>query len=138
MPDNLRLSTGQLESIVEHSRANQPEEACGILAGDSDGMVRKVYLMENIEHSRSLYMMDAREQFQVFDEIDNNGLELVGIFHSHPHSEPLPSARDCKLAFYPDSVYLIVSLMNEKPESRAFRIVDMQVEEVEIVIVDPT
>ena len=136
MPGRLRLSAAQLETIIEHARANQPEEACGILAGDADGRVRQVFAMENAEHSRTFYMMDSREQFQVFDQIEREGLDLLAIFHSHPHSEAYPSAHDRELAYYPDSLYLIISLMNAKPDYHAFRIVDGAVEETEIVIED--
>jgi len=134
MPKDLRLSRGQLDTIINHSRSCKPEEACGILAGDLDGTVRQVYTMENIEHSQTLYMMDSQEQFRVFDEMEKNGLELVAIFHSHPHSDPVPSARDCELAFYPESLYLILSLQNDKPVARSFHIVDSKVEPVDIIV----
>jgi len=136
MPDALRLTRTQLNTIIDHARAHKPEEACGILAGDSDGTVRRVYTMQNAEHSSTFYMMDSREQFQVFDEIEREGLDLVAIFHSHPHSPAVPSGRDKELAFYPDSLYLIISLMNDEPESHAYKIVGEKVEEVKIVIED--
>lgn len=135
MSDILRLSPAQYEVIIEHARSCEPEEACGILGG-YDGSVEQVYLMENAEHSDSFYMMDSREQFRVFDEIEKEGLELVGIFHSHPHSPPYPSAQDLELAFYPDAFYMIVSLMGDVPETRVFRIVQKQVAEVELVLED--
>ena len=136
MPGTLRLSPAQLEAIIQHARANQPEEACGILAGDKQGRVRRVYRMENAEHSRTFYKMDSREQFQVFDEIEREGMSLLAIFHSHPHSDAYPSEQDRKLAFYPDSFYLIISLMNQEPDLHAFRIVDGSVEETGLLIVD--
>lgn len=136
MPETLRLSPAQYQSIIDHARACQPEEACGVLAGDGRGAIRKVFLMENAEHSDSFYMMDPNEQFQVFDEIEREGLELAAIFHSHPYSPPLPSARDMELAFYPDAFYLIVSLMDEEPRGRAFRIAGGEVEEVELMLTE--
>ncbi|MHB1382256.1 MAG: M67 family metallopeptidase, partial [Thermoleophilia bacterium] len=90
MSDALRLSPDQYQSIIDHARSCQPEEACGILAGEADGVTRKVFLMENTEHSDVFYMMDSREQFEVFDAIERDGLRLLAIFHSHPHSPPLP------------------------------------------------
>lgn len=98
--------------------------------------VRRVFLMENAEHSATFYMMDSREQFQVFDEMEKEGLELVAIFHSHPHSPAVPSGTDLELAFYPDSLYLIVSLMEGEPDSHVFRIVNQKVSEAEIEIVE--
>lgn len=134
MPNRLRLSPAQLESVYEHARFCQPEEACGILAGDGDGQVLRVFPMENAEHSQNFYLMDSQEQFQVFDEMKNEGLTLVAIFHSHPHSPAYPSRQDMDLAFYPDSVYFIVSLMNAEPESHAFKIVNGKVREIDIVM----
>jgi proteasome lid subunit RPN8/RPN11 len=134
MSDTLRLSPAQYQSVIDHARDCKPEEACGILAGDSDGRVTRVFLMENAEHSDVFYVMDSAEQFKVFDEIEREGLELVGIFHSHPHSPPLPSAEDMELAFYPEAFYLIVSLMGEEPEARVFRIAEGKVAEVDLVL----
>lgn len=134
MPEELRLSEGQHTAIIKHVRRNAPEEACGILAGDSDGTVRKVFLMENIEHSPDFYMLDSSEQFKVFKAMENEGMELLAIFHSHPHSAAVPSARDMELAFYPDSLYLIISLAGGAPESHAYSIVGGSVREVRIYL----
>lgn len=90
--------------------------------------------MENTEHSDVFYMMDSREQFEVFDAIERDGLKLLAIFHSHPHSPPRPSAKDMELAFYPDAFYLIVSLMHEEPEARVFRMIDGAVQEAELAL----
>lgn len=134
MSETLRLTPEQYQSIIDHARACRPEEACGILAGGGGSDVQRVFLMENAEHSDSFYMMDSREQFRVFDAIEKEGLELLAIFHSHPHSPPYPSAQDMELAFYPEALYLIVSLMGREPEGRVFRIVDSRVKEVELNI----
>ena len=134
MPAALSLTRAQLGSIYDHALRHRPEEACGILAGDADGRVRRVFEMENAEHSSSFYMMDSQEQFQVFDQIEQDGLQLVGIFHSHPHSPAYPSARDCELAFYPDALYMIVSLMDGRPASRAFSIREGTVEEARLLV----
>jgi proteasome lid subunit RPN8/RPN11 len=138
MPDLLRLSRAQLEAIVGHARTHTPEEACGILAGtvrDGIRVVQRVFLMENSEHSSTFYMMDSREQFEVFDSMQKDDLQLVAIFHSHPHSPAVPSGVDLELAFYPDSLYLIVSLMNLEPESHAYRIVDGTVTEAGLEVI---
>jgi proteasome lid subunit RPN8/RPN11 len=136
MSPALRLSPAQLATVIEHARASKPEEACGILAGDSEGNVKRVFCMENAEHSSTFYTMDSSEQFRVFDELRQEELELVAIFHSHPHSPAIPSMQDLELAFYPDSVYLIVSLMDDVPECQAYTMVDGQAEEVGINIVE--
>lgn len=140
MSDILRLTGSQMESIVAHARACKPEEACGILAGDlrQNGVrvVEQVFLMENARHSSTFYLMDSQEQFQVFDDMQKRGLEPVAIFHSHPHSPAYPSGVDLDLAFYPDSLYLIVSLAGDEPEGRVFRIVDGKIEDAQLAIID--
>ena len=136
MAENLRLSPAQLETIIGHARDCRPEEACGVLAGDSEGRVIKVFLMENAEHSEVFYQMDSEEQFQVFDEMEREALDLVAIFHSHPHPPAFPSERDRELAFYPDAVYLIVSLMKSEPECHAFRIEEGNTREIDIFMED--
>lgn len=132
----LRLSLAQLEAVIAHALSRAPEEACGILAGDDTGAVKRVFAMQNADRSETTYAMDSREQFEVFDEIRSEGLELLAIFHSHPSSEAYPSARDLELAFYPEAYYLIVSLMEIDPVCRAFRIVDGEVKETGFVLND--
>ena len=79
--------------------------------------------MENIEKSSSSYLMAPEEQLRVFREIEEEGLELSAIYHSHPHSPAFPSQRDVDYAFYPGSLILIVSLMDQKfPQIGAFQI----------------
>ncbi|MHB9053262.1 MAG: M67 family metallopeptidase [Thermoleophilia bacterium] len=136
MAESLRLSPAQLETIIGHARSCRPEEACGVLAGDRDGRVLRVFLMENAEHSEVFYQMDSQEQFQVFDEMERESLDLVSIFHSHPHSPAFPSEHDRGLAFYPDAVYLIVSLMDDEPDCRAFRIEEGSIREIDILTED--
>lgn len=122
-----------VSEIISHCRKVYPHEACGILAG-KDGVVKKVYTMTNIENSGVSYMMEPREQFTVIKEMRKEGLDMVGIYHSHPYSDAYPSPRDVKLAFYTEPVYVIVSLINE-PKIRAFTINEDGVNEVEMKVV---
>ncbi len=68
------------------------------------------------------YVIDPREQLKAFRSIDAAGEELVGIYHSHPVSQPYPSPTDRAEAHYRDAFYVLVSLRTGKPEVRAFRI----------------
>lgn len=113
---------------MEHARREYPLESCGILAGKK-GKITKVYSMENIEKSSFSYLMDPEEQLRVFREIEKDGLELSAIYHSHPHSVAFPSPKDVAQAFYPDSLILIISLIDEKiPEICAFQIEDRNIQ----------
>lgn len=133
MPE-LILSQEQLDKIISHCRSEFPNEACGILSG-KDNIVEKVYKMTNIDKSNVSYMMDPKEQFQVMKEMRNYGNKMVAIYHSHPHSPAFPSAKDVNLAFYSDAVYVIVGLTdNERPEIKAFEIIESKISEVKIEV----
>jgi proteasome lid subunit RPN8/RPN11 len=94
---------------------------------------RKMYPITNTDHSPLSYLMDPGEQFRALKEMRKNGDEMVAIYHSHPHSRAYPSARDRALAFYSDPVYLIIGLADpERPEMRAFRMLDGTVTEIPI------
>lgn len=131
----LAISESILGDMVAHCRACAPHEACGILAGVGTE-VSLLYTMENAEHSPVGYAMDPREQFRVMKDMRERQLAMVAIFHSHPSSEAMPSAKDVGLAFYDDCLYVIVSLVVEPPAVKAFSIRDGQFREV-VVQVSP-
>ena len=111
------------EEMLAHARGEYPNECCGLLAG-RNGTVTKVYRMTNTHHSPVSYFMDAKEQFAVFKEMRTEGSDLVAIFHSHPHTQAYPSKTDVGLAYYPEALYIIISLQDRNPAVNAFRIVD--------------
>jgi proteasome lid subunit RPN8/RPN11 len=128
----LRIPRPFADAIVEHARSEHPNEACGLIAG-GNGEATRLFAMSNAERSPVIYRMEPSEQLRVFNEIDRDGLDLVGIYHSHTRSPAYPSATDVSLAYYPDAVYLIVSLANmEAPELRGFRITDGKVTEIDL------
>lgn len=130
---SLRLPRSFADAIVDHARTEHPNEACGLLAG-RDGVATKFYAMTNAERSPVLFRMDPAEQLRVFREIDEQDLELVGIYHSHTRSPAYPSATDVSLAYFPEAVYLIVSLADAEPVLRGYRIVDERIDEVSLLI----
>ena len=132
----LYLQQNHVQEIIEHARAEKPHEACGLIAG-LRGRAVKLYHGTNVdENKRVRYSMDPKEILKVWRDIDDNDWELLAIYPSHPHPLAHPSSTDFSLAFYPDSHYVIVSLMEpEEPSLRAFRIVDGQITEVEIKVV---
>lgn len=122
------------DEMVEHGLAAFPNEACGLLAG-KEGRPVRFFAMTNRDASPVSYRLDPKEQLRAFEEMDDEGLDLLGIFHTHTHSEAYPSETDRRQAFYPEAAYLVMSLSDRaNPELRAFRIVDDQVEEEELRI----
>ncbi len=118
--------------IIEQAKAEHPNEACGLLGG-ADGGATRLFRMANAERSPVIYRMEPSEQLKVFNEIDADGMDLVGIYHSHTRSPAYPSSTDVSLAYYPEAVYLIVSLADmDKPDLRGFRIEEGKVTEIEV------
>jgi proteasome lid subunit RPN8/RPN11 len=130
----VRIRRAFLDEIIQHGRDEFPNECCGIVATD-DGEAVKVFRATNAEASPVRYSLDPREQYRITMEIERQGWELAAIYHSHTRSEAYPSQTDVNLAFYPDALYLIVSLRKpDQPEVRAFRIADERIEEVALSV----
>jgi [CysO sulfur-carrier protein]-S-L-cysteine hydrolase len=131
----VHLRNEQRDEIVAHAREDLPNECCGIVAAEN-GRAVKVFRATNAEASPVRYGLDPREQYQIMTEIDRSGWTLGAIYHSHTRSPAYPSQTDVNLAFYPDALYLIVSLEDpERPDLRAFRIVDQKIDEVALEVV---
>jgi proteasome lid subunit RPN8/RPN11 len=110
------------DELVAHARADLPNECCGMISG-RDGVALRVHRASNSESSPFMYVMEPREQMRIMDAIDDAGEDLLAIYHSHTRSAAYPSRTDVELAFYPEPLYLIVSLADpEAPEIRGYRI----------------
>ena len=132
----IKLPKKVYDSMMNHAKTCYPNEACGILAGKSDGSATHFFPMRNVDESSISYFMDPKEQLRVFKEMRELKVEMLGIFHSHVASQAYPSQKDVRLAFYPDMSYLIVSLSDKKkPVLRSFKIQEEVVTEEEIQIV---
>lgn len=131
-----RIEKRYVEEMVAHAKAEKPNECCGILAGE-DGRIVKLYRATNIEASPYRYNVDPRELLKIHEEIDTNGWQFSGIYHSHTFSEAYPSPTDVSLAFWPDALYFLVSLADaHNPVVRAFRIIDGKVTEERLEAVE--
>jgi proteasome lid subunit RPN8/RPN11 len=130
----MRIASELVEDMIAHARADAPNECCGMIAA-ADGEATRVYRAANAAASPLRYEFDGREQLRIQTEIEDAGWDLGAIYHSHTRSPPLPSQTDINLATYPDALYVIVGVHGQEPEVRAFRIVDEQVEEVELSVV---
>lgn len=129
----LILTADQWAAIRDHLTVQSPQEACGLLAG-REGRTLKVYLISNSERSPTRFVMEPAELLRAFEDIDENGWDLIGIFHSHPAGPPIPSPTDVAEAYYPDSAYLICSPGIDGWQARAFEIRDGQTQEIPIRI----
>jgi aspartate-semialdehyde dehydrogenase len=127
------------DQMIRHAREGAPHEVCGIVAGEN-GHFNRVYPARNVAGNPAVtYEIDPHEQLRIFREIDEADWEVAGIYHSHPASPAYPSPTDMRLAFYPDAVYFITSLMQpDRPILRAFRLDQERktIDELDIVFID--
>jgi proteasome lid subunit RPN8/RPN11 len=131
----LRISRELLDDVIAHAREDAPNECCGMIAS-SDGEAVAVHRARNTAASPFRYEMDGMEQYRIQTEIEDAGLQLGAIYHSHTRSAPEPSQTDINLAFYPEALYVIVGLKGPVPDVRAWRIVDGAVSEAQLEIED--
>jgi [CysO sulfur-carrier protein]-S-L-cysteine hydrolase len=123
------------DDMVAHALEGRPNEVCGLLAGHGDRVTRS-FRARNKEASPVRYEIEPTDLLRIFREIDDADLEHVGMYHSHTHTQAYPSATDIRLAYYPDALYFIVSLLDERaPHVRAFRIRDGEITEEPIDLV---
>ncbi|HEX5613994.1 MAG TPA: M67 family metallopeptidase [Acidimicrobiia bacterium] len=135
----LRLTRAQYEVIVGHCYDGLPDEACGLLTGpflrgEPDGRVRGVHPCANADASARTYTVDSRDLLRVMREADAHGDEIIGVWHSHTHTDAYPSLTDVRQAADPTWVYVIVSLRDDAPVLRAYRIRGDDVAEVPVTL----
>ena len=109
--------------MIAHAYDGYPLEACGLLVGKGNTVHRFVPCTNEAASAR-IYSIPGKELLRAERSADDDGLEVIGVFHSHTHSEPYPSPTDVAQAPDPGWHYVIVSLKREAPETRSYRIVD--------------
>jgi proteasome lid subunit RPN8/RPN11 len=134
-----RIARAALQQMLDAARENSVHECCGLLAGRA-GSITNAFPARNALGSATAYEITPEELFTIFREIRAQNLEFLGIYHSHPQKENIPSATDIARAYYPDAVYFIISPSLDAPRPiRGFRIRDGKVEEVQIrEVIDPS
>ncbi len=121
MGEGIALGPAVYLELVERAREALPNEACGLGAG-TNGVIRRLYPLSNTAASPERYTVDPAEQLQAYRSIDNDGLQCLAVYHSHPATPARPSATDLAEAYDPHVAYIIVSLAADAPAVRAFEI----------------
>lgn len=119
--------------MLAHAIAGIPLEACGLFAG-TDSVVERFYPTENEAQSAKVYTVPGKEFLRADRDADDNGWELLGVMHSHTHTDAYPSPTDVAQAPDPNWHYVIVSLRDDLPSLRSYRIIDGVIEEERVVI----
>jgi len=135
------IGAAVLQEVIDAARAAVPNEAAGVLVSDryfgDGGAATRFVVLRNAAESPYRYMIDPQEQLTVWTQIEDGGEVVWAIVHSHVASSAEPSQTDVGLAFFPDSLYVIVSLMDdERPTARAWSIVDGAVSEVALLVTE--
>ncbi|MCI7759954.1 MAG: M67 family metallopeptidase [[Eubacterium] saphenum] len=134
----IKLKKADFERIVEHARAELPNEACGLIAGRVDGevkVVEKVYFLTNVDQSNEHFSLDPKEQLAAVKDMRANGLAPLGNWHSHPESPSRPSEEDKRLAYDSKASYMILSLMEKTPVLNSFKIEGESAEKEQLELV---
>jgi proteasome lid subunit RPN8/RPN11 len=130
----LKIRRRDYQTMLDQLNEAYPLEACGLMAGKA-GMVHRLYPVANRLASPVEYDMDPQEQVDAMLDLEEKGWDLLAIYHSHPVGPDVPSTTDIAKSYYPDTLYIIVSLKNrQNPIVRAFNIVDGHVSETSIKI----
>ena len=128
----LVIDAATWDALVEHAWSDFPYEVCGLLGVEPDGTLHH-WTITNDERSMTYYVMNPRELLKAMREIEDNEWGMV-IYHSHTHTQAYPSETDIRLAAYPEATYAIVTLQDrDRPDIRAFRILDGEVVERPVV-----
>jgi proteasome lid subunit RPN8/RPN11 len=133
----LALPATIAEELIAHARADAPNEACGLLAGDlATGVATAYHPARNADASPYVYTVHPDDLVRIVFGIEDAGDDLLAIFHSHTHTPAVPSPTDRRQAMYPDAFYLLATLSDpdaSPAESlRAWRIRDGEATEVSL------
>ncbi|MDR1007576.1 MAG: M67 family metallopeptidase [Campylobacteraceae bacterium] len=130
----IKIPKNIYEAMIKHAKTKAPIEACGYLAG-IDGEVKALYEMTNADNSEEHFSFVPEEQFEVFKKASGLGLRLIACYHSHPITPARPSNEDIRLAYDPNISYIIISLAQDTPDLKSFKIKNGEVtkEEVEVL-----
>lgn len=117
----LLIPTPILDAMVDHCRAEAPLECCGILGGVAP-RVSSFHPLQNTDASEIHYQADPRDLIEAVTALRARGAEILAIYHSHPRWAAIPSRTDLRENYYGDVPRIIVSLLDEPPEVRVWRL----------------
>ena len=121
----LRLTDATYDDMVAHALDELPNEACGLVgAAPGTAKIERVYRCRNAAASSRLYEVEPLDHLKADRDAEARGLEIVGVYHSHTHTDAYPSPTDVKQAPDPGWHYVLVSLKDAEPVLRSYRIVD--------------
>jgi proteasome lid subunit RPN8/RPN11 len=135
---SIRVQAGVLAAIDAHARAEAPRECCGLLLGTANDLERTIQRAEstrNLASTSTRYDIDPADHFRILREARRSGLTILGAYHSHPQSVPIPSPTDLAEG-WPNFLYVITTLLNIEPRLRGYYLEGAAYREVRLVTID--
>lgn len=130
----MRIARALYDEMLAHAQADAPNECCGLVA-TRDGEAVRVHRTENTAASPLRFVIDPQELYRTYTAIEDDGLELGVIYHSHTRTEPYPSQTDINFAKgWPGVRWLIFGLAGDEPTARIYDIRDGEVSELELQV----
>jgi proteasome lid subunit RPN8/RPN11 len=123
----LTVNVSQRDAMVATCIRALPNEGCGLLLGTTEGLVHEVVASANVADSAKVYEIDPTVLLRATRRADAEGLEVIGVFHSHTHSAAYPSPTDIRQAPDPSWHYVLISLVDVPADVRSFRVIDGEV-----------
>jgi proteasome lid subunit RPN8/RPN11 len=132
----VRIRRGIVDDLLAHASDEAPNECCGLLLGRT-GLVERARRARNLQESPARFLIDPADHFAAMREAREAGLRVIGAYHSHPHSPPVPSETDMAEAIDEELLHIIVSpgTPGAPGEARGFRMLDGNFREVRLVLV---
>jgi proteasome lid subunit RPN8/RPN11 len=121
------------DDVIAHAREMAPAECCGLLVGSAREIVAAVRAA-NLADNPSRFLIDPKDHIRARREARARGLDVVGFYHSHPHSDARPSPTDLAEASYENSLYAIVGLTGEAVDVRLYRFTGTEFEGISYVL----
>lgn len=119
----LVMTPSHHEQVLNQARAEYPDECCGLLAGivrQGQGIVAAVYPLVNAQASPTEFVSDPRSMLQAIKAMRASRMDILAVYHSHPSSAPVPSARDLAWNYSEQVITMIVGLAQDQPEVRCW------------------
>lgn len=133
MTGTVSISKEILARMLQVARENPDRECCGLLAGREGAITRILPAANAARDTKTSYEIAPEELFRLTREIRADGLDLLGIYHSHPNGRNEPSPRDIERAYYPETAYFILSPRDDTARPvRAFSIREGRASELSI------
>lgn len=133
----LRLAASAYAAMIAHAYDGLPDEACGLLGGDGNRI--DVFVPTTNEDASSRTFTIGKEGWDEADRVlGPKGLEVIGVMHSHTHTDAYPSPTDVDKAGNPLLAHwhwIIVSLSDDAPMLRSYRIVDGEIAEEPVAVI---